>query len=405
MKLIKILKIALQSIFKNKMRSSLTSLGIIIGVCSVIVMVAIGQGSQEKIEEQINSLGTNLLMVFPGNRKTGGVSQGRGSFNKMKLTDCEALKKKGTHFEYVSGAASTTAQIIGGEGNWSGSVQGVSEDFLEIKDWSLAEGSFFTAKDVKYKKKVAVIGATIVEELFPNSNPIGQKIRVNSTPFTVIGVLEEKGETSMGNDQDDIIMAPINTVLARLKGSDRINMIYISVKDVSLMDLAQAEVEEIMRASHKLSDEEDNDFRILSQTEISEMASSTSQTLTLLLGAIAGVSLVVGGIGIMNIMLVSVTERTREIGIRLSIGARSKDVLFQFLAESITLSLFGGLMGVLLAFIISFCLNSFSSLTTSIRPMIVLIAFVFSGGIGVFFGYYPARKAANLNPIDALRYE
>ncbi len=405
MKLKKIFKISLQSICKNKMRSALTSLGIIIGVCSVIVMVAIGQGSQEKIEKQITSLGTNLLMVFPARTNRGGANQARGSFNKMKITDCQALIKYGSKFKYVSGETRVSGQIIGGSGNWNSSVEGTSEQFLKIKDWELTKGEFFTSKDIQYKKKVAVLGNTVAEELFGEENPIGEKIRINNTPFIVIGVLTEKGETGIGNDQDDVVLAPITTVLSRLKGGNKINMIYISTTDKESLDEAQLEAEQIMRIAHKLEDGEDNDFEIKTQSQITEMASQTSKTLTLLLGAIAGVSLVVGGIGIMNIMLVSVTERTREIGIRLSIGARSSDVLFQFLAESITLSLFGGLVGILLAMLISGCLGWFTSLNTSIHPLVVLISFAFSGTIGIFFGYYPAKKAANLNPIDALRYE
>ncbi len=405
MKLRKIFKISLQSICKNKMRSALTSLGIIIGVCSVIVMVAIGQGSQKKIEQQINSLGSNLLMVFPARTNRGGANQGRGSYNRMKLSDCQALQKFGSKFKYVSGSARTSGQIIGGSGNWNTSVEGVSEQFLGIKDWELAKGAFFTQKDVNYKKKVAVLGSTVAEQLFGDNDPIGQKVRINNTPLTVIGVLASKGETAMGNDQDDVVLAPITTVLSRLKGGDRINMIYISAANEQALELAQTEAEQIMRIAHRLNKNDRNDFEIRTQSQITQMASQTSKTLTLLLGAIAGVSLIVGGIGIMNIMLVSVTERTREIGIRLSIGARSSDVLLQFLAESITLSLFGGLAGIFLAMLICACLSHFTSLSTSIHPLVVLVSFLFSGTIGVFFGYYPARKAANLNPIDALRYE
>lgn len=401
----RIQKIAIQSILKNKMRSILTSLGIIIGVCSVIVMVAVGQGSQAKIEEQINSLGTNLLLVFPGSSSKGGVHQGAGSLNKMKMSDCAAIKEQAEHVLYVSASVRAGGQVIGGSGNWNSSVEGVSEDFLGIKDWDLSSGEFFTAKDVKYKKKVAVLGKTIVDELFADTDPIGQRIRINSTPFIVIGVLEEKGQDSRGNDQDDTILAPATTVLTRLKGRDKINMIYVSASSMDEMEVAQAEVEEILRLEHDIDYGDDDDFMVRSQTEITEMASATSKTLTLLLGAIAGVSLFVGGIGIMNIMLVSVTERTREIGIRLSIGARSKDVLTQFLAEAITLSMIGGIIGIVLAFGISLFMNNFTSIYTVINPAIVILSMAFSVAVGIFFGYYPARKAANLNPIEALRYE
>jgi putative ABC transport system permease protein len=405
MKWNRIQKIALQSIMKNKMRSILTSLGIIIGVCSVIVMVAVGQGSQAQIEKQINSLGTNLLMVFPGISNQGGVNRGAGSRNKMKLSDCEAILEEAVHVKYVSASVRSGGQIIGGTGNWNSSVEGVSEQFLDIKDWDLESGEFFTAKDVKYKKKVAVLGKTVADELFPDMEAVGEKIRINNTPFTVIGVLEEKGQTGMGNDQDDTILAPATTVLTRLKGKDKINMIYVSANSLEEIDAAQSEVEEIMRREHDIDYGDDDDFQIRSQTEITEMASETSETLTLLLAAIAGVSLIVGGIGIMNIMLVSVTERTREIGIRLSIGARSHDVLTQFLAESITLSFIGGVIGILLAIGISLFMNNFTEIYTVINPTIVFLSMAFSAAVGIFFGYYPARKAANLNPIDALRYE
>ncbi|MDO9578723.1 MAG: ABC transporter permease [Candidatus Cloacimonadales bacterium] len=405
MKWNRIQKIAFKSILKNKMRSILTSLGIIIGVCSVIVMVAVGQGSQARIEEQINSLGTNLLMVFPSHSRMGGVSRGAGSFNMMKLSDCDKILQQATHVMYVSPVIRSGGQIIGGTGNWSTSIYGVSTQYLAIKDWDLANGNFFTEKDIKAKKKVAVLGQTIVDQLFPDSDPVGQKIRIRNTPFIVIGVLAKKGQSGMGQDQDDVILAPSTTVLYRLKGGDRIDMIYVSATSINEMDLAQTEVEEILRKEHKIDYGEDDDFMVRTQTEITEMASATSKTLTLLLGAIAGVSLIVGGIGIMNIMLVSVTERTREIGIRLSIGARSKDVLTQFLAESITLSLIGGLLGILLAVGISLFMNKFTEINTVINPTIVLMSVLFAGAVGVFFGYYPARKAANLNPIDALRYE
>lgn len=405
MKLYRIQKIAFKSILKNKMRSILTSLGIIIGVCSVIVMVAVGQGSQARIQNQINSLGTNLLMVFPGSSRQGGVHRGAGSFNKMELSDCDAILQQAQNVMYVSPLVRSGGQVIGGNGNWNTEIYGVSTDYPKIKTWELSSGSFFTERDIKLKKKVAVIGQTIAEELFEGIDPIGQKIRIRNTPFKIIGVLEEKGESGMGQDQDDVILAPSTTVLYRLKGGDKIDMIYISANSLEVMDAAQEEVENILRLEHKIDYGEDDDFNVRSQSEITEMATETSQTLTLLLGAIAGVSLIVGGIGIMNIMLVSVTERTREIGIRLSIGARSKDILTQFLAESITLSLIGGILGILLAVLISFVMNNFTQIYTVINPTIVLISAFFAAAVGIFFGYYPARKAANLNPIEALRYE
>jgi putative ABC transport system permease protein len=406
MKRIKIFKIALQSIMKNRMRSLLTSLGIIIGVCSVIVMVAIGEGSQANIEQNIASMGTNLIMVRRPSSRDRNVSMGGGSRNTLTMDDIAALKSGSENIVGVSASIRAGGvQAINGSTNWQTSVEGVSEDFPIVKNWKIEKGEFFTAKQDKLKKKVAVVGATVAEELFGDEDPIGRTIRLNKFPFKVIGVLEAKGQNSMGSDQDDLILAPANTVMKKMAGSRFINMIYISAADMDFIDQTQEEVTEILRKSHKLKFGEDNDFRIFNQSEITEMASSTSQMLTMLLGAIAGVSLIVGGIGIMNIMLVSVTERTREIGIRLSIGARSRDVLAQFLTEAVTLSLAGGMIGIILAVIISLMLDSFTPLNTLLNPYIILVAFSFSGAVGVFFGYYPARKAASLNPIDALRYE
>lgn len=404
MRFMKIQKIAFQSIMKNRMRSILTSLGIIIGVCSVIVMVAVGQGSSLAIETQINGLGTNLLMVFPSHRSMGGVSGGAGSRNNLTSKDVDKIRAQAQYVQYVSASVRSNGQIIGGVGNWSTSIEGVDPDFLSIKSWEMEEGEFFTEKDVKSKKKVCVLGKTVADELFPDMSVVGQKVRIRNTPFIVLGVLAEKGQTNMG-DQDDTILAPSSTVQYRLKGSDRINMIYVSATSADEMELAETEVEDIIRTSHKTDDGDDSDFMIRSQTEITEMATATSDTLTLLLGAIAGVSLLVGGIGIMNIMLVSVTERTREIGIRLSIGARSRDVLAQFLLEAFTLSVSGGVIGIAFSLGICYVMNTFTAIPTSINPMVVGLSFLFSGAVGVFFGYYPARKAANLNPIDALRYE
>ena len=405
MRLLVILKVAFKSIFKNKMRSFLTSLGIIIGVCSVIVMVGVGQGSQQKIEDSISSLGTNLILVFPNFSRSGGVSGGRAGRETLKPEDPGYLEENGEYILAASGSIRANSQIIGGVGNWNTQVEGVSPSFLTIKSWEMESGTFFTAKDEKSKKKVCVLGKTVADELFPDMDPVGQKLRIGKKPFIVIGVLAEKGETSNGNDQDDIILAPTNTVLTRLRGRDYLNQIYISAINEESIDAAQAEATELLRLKHGLEYGEDDDFLIRTQSEITEMASATSKTLTLLLGAIAGVSLIVGGIGIMNIMLVSVTERTREIGIRLAIGAKAKDVLRQFLYEAITLSLAGGLLGILLAFAISGILSKFTDVTAVINPQIVLIAAIFSAAVGIFFGYYPARKAAKLNPIDALRYE
>jgi putative ABC transport system permease protein len=401
---INIEKVAFKSIIRNRMRSLLTSLGIVIGVCSVIVMVAIGQGSQRRITNQIAALGTNLLMVRPGASQFGGISRGAGSENRLTLSDAEKIAE-GHYIDAVSPMVRVEAQVIGGGNNWSTSIEGVSVEYLKIRDWKLASGAFFEDKDIRAKKKVAVLGKTVADELFPEQSPIGEKIRIQSTPFTVIGVLTEKGQSSFGRDADDVILAPSTTVLYRLKGGQYIDMIYVSAVSPELMDAAEEEITQILRTTHRIKSGEDDDFSIRNQTEIIEMASSTFETLTLLLGAIAAVSLLVGGIGIMNIMLVSVTERTREIGIRLSVGARSSDILIQFLIEAIVLSLSGGFIGIILAFAVTFLLSNFAGMSTVINPMTVLMAFAFAAAVGIFFGFYPARKAANLNPIDALRYE
>jgi putative ABC transport system permease protein len=296
-------------------------------------------------------------------------------------------------------------QVIGGTGHWSTSVYGVSPDYFAIRNWELESGEFFTDRDVMAKKKVVLLGRTIVDNLFPNESPIGKQVRIRNTPFVVIGVLKVKGQGGMGNDQDDLIIAPSTTVFYRLKGGQFIDMMNASALSGERMAEAESEIEGILRESHRLEGGQDNDFTIRDQAEITETASAMAQTMTLLLASIAGVSLVVGGIGIMNIMLVSVTERTREIGIRMSVGARSRDVRAQFLTEAAVLSLVAGIIGILLAIIVSFGLDEFTNLATSISPEIIAVAFVFSAAVGVFFGFYPAKKAASLNPIDALRYE
>jgi putative ABC transport system permease protein len=402
---INIEKVAVNSIIRNRMRSLLTSLGIVIGVCSVIVMVAIGQGSQQRITNEIASLGTNLLMVMPGTSRSRGISRGTGSENRLTLADVDKIAAEAQHVAAVSPLVNASGQVIGGGNNWSTTVNGVSVDYLKIKDWKLESGEFFEERDIRAKKKVAVLGKTVADELFPEQDPIGEKIRIKNTPFTVIGVLAEKGQSSFGRDADDVILAPATTVLYRLKGGSYIDMIYVSAISTDGMDAAEEEITQILRTTHRIEAGKDDDFSIHNQTEIIEMASSTFETLTLLLGAIAAVSLLVGGIGIMNIMLVSVTERTREIGIRLSVGARNSDILIQFLIEAIVLSLSGGLIGIFLAVGVTFILTRFAGMSVVIHPATILIAFVFSAAVGIFFGFYPARKAANLNPIDALRYE
>jgi len=405
MRINKFLKDAFKSIRKNKSRSLLTALGIIIGVAAVIVMVGVGQGAQKDIQQSIESLGQNMLMVFPGASHRGGVSRGAGSENRFTFDDVEAIQERTKFIDYVSAMVMSAGQVIGAGNNWNTSVYGVDVDYLKIRSREIEKGEFFDDRDIISRKKVAVIGKTVSEELFGDSDPIGQRIRIRSIPFTVIGLLTEKGDDARGRDQDDLILAPSTSVLYRLKGGTYIDMIYASAKSYETIDSAEAEITRIMRDQHRLNPSEEDDFRVLSLSEITEMASSTAKTMTMLLAAIACVSLIVGGIGIMNIMLVSVTERTREIGIRMALGARKRDIMLQFLLESIVLSLVGGVIGIILAVGIIAALSHFAMLTAVVNPPIVFLSVAFAASVGIFFGYYPARKASRLNPIDALRYE
>jgi putative ABC transport system permease protein len=400
-----LLKVAIKSILKARMRSLLTALGIIIGVAAVVIMVAIGDGAQAQVEQQISALGSNLIIIFPGSSTAGGVRMGAGSINRFTMEDVKMIQDEATLIKAVTPIVRTGGQVIGGVGNWSTQIQGVATNFQEVKDWSLASGDFFTDKDMISRSKVAVLGQTVAKQLFPNDDPVGQQIRIRNVPFKVIGVLTAKGQSSFGTDQDDIILAPATTVLDRLLGRIYISYIMASAVSTDQIDAAQAELTTIMREAHHLYPGEDDDFTVRNQAELTDAATATSKILTILLASVAGVSLIVGGIGIMNIMLVSVTERTREIGIRLSVGARTSDVLIQFLTEAIVLSLAGGLIGILLSIGIIYILNNYTSMAAVINPEIIFIAVSFAGIIGIFFGFYPAKKAANLNPIDALRYE
>jgi len=400
-----LIKVAFKSIVKNKMRTLLTMLGIIIGVAAVIVMVAIGKGAEKRIQDQIASMGTNLITIFPGSMQSRGVRMGPDSGVQLTLEDVERLKKNATLLQAVSPMVRTGAQLIGGSGNWNSSVWGVSEQYLEIRDWPLSSGEFFSTADIRAQNKVCIIGQTIVKNLFPGDDPVGQQLRVGKIPFRIIGVLKEKGQGAFGQDQDDLLIAPYTTVLYRMSGHVHVNQILVRAVSLEQMTQAQAEITSILREAHKIAEGVDDDFTVRNQTDIAATAQETTQVLTILLASIASISLLVGGIGIMNIMLVSVTERTHEIGIRMAIGARSRDILVQFLIEAIVLSLSGGLIGVLLGFLATWVVGLVTDWNTVIVPANVLLSFGFAGAVGVFFGYYPARKAAALNPIEALRYE
>jgi putative ABC transport system permease protein len=394
MKASTLIRLSLRSILRNRMRSLLTTLGIIIGVCSVIVMVAIGEGSQASIRDSITSMGTNRSMISP--------PRGQNTANRLALEDVEKIRKESIYAAAVSGVVRSATTVVGGIGNWPTTVYGVEPDYLRIKEWNIAAGDFFSSRDVSGRAKKAVIGATIAKQLFPGDDPVGKRLRIAKTPFEIVCVLESKGANAAGSDQDDIIMVPLSTAISRLRRSKYLQSIEISAVSENRMDDAQAEIEAILRDAHRLAPGDENDFSVMNQAQFIEMASSVAKTLTLLLGAIAGVSLLVGGIGIMNIMLVSVTERTREIGIRLSVGARRRDILRQFLTESVVLSLAGGLIGILLAMAVAFALGTFG-LRAIVSPVFILISASFAAAVGIFFGYYPAHKASAMNPIDALR--
>jgi putative ABC transport system permease protein len=405
MKWQKLIKVALQSITKNKMRSLLTMLGIIIGVGSVIALVALGQGSQKDIQGQIASLGTNLLIIHSGSSRTAGVRGGEDSLQTLTMADTERLQDKATLLQAVSPVITVHEQVIAGRNNWNTSVTGVAPEYPAIRNLSMASGTFFDERDVKTRNKVAVLGKTVADQLFPGEDPVGARIRIRNVPFKVIGVLAPKGQTAMGTDQDDVILAPSTTVLYRLSDGKTVRAIMASAASAEGMESAKAEITTLLRQTHRLQPGQEDDFHIRDQTEINQMATRVTGTMTLLLSSIAGVSLLVGGIGIMNIMLVSVTERTREIGIRMAIGARPGDVLVQFLIEAVILSLLGGVIGILAGMGTAALLGSLMGTSTVISPAVILGSVAFTGAVGIFFGFYPARKAANLNPIEALRYE
>jgi putative ABC transport system permease protein len=404
LKLLTILKVAMQSIGRNKLRSGLTALGIIIGVACVIAMIGVGRGAQSAVQSQIAALGSNYIMVFPGIATQSG-ARIWGADSRLTEEDALAVRDECPSVAYVSPRSRMGAQIVAGSQNWSTQVEGVGVDWPFIRSWNVAEGSFFDEQEVKGDAKVALLGTTVAQALFPSGGAVGETVRIKNIPFRVVGVLEEKGGSFGGQDQDDVVVAPYSTVMKRLKGRNRIDNFMASAVSREAVPEAEREIDALLRQRHRIQPGQDADFMIRSQQEIAQAADETSSQMSALLAAIASISLLVGGIGIMNIMLVSVTERTREIGIRMAIGAKGRDILTQFLIEALTLSVAGGILGILLGVGVSRVLAVRQQWPISIPPAAVLLAFGFAAAIGVFFGFYPARKASRLDPIEALRYE
>lgn len=405
-------KIAIRAIAANKMRSFLTALGIIIGIAAVITMLAIGQGSKASIKANIAEMGSNMIMISPGADMRGGVRQDASSMETLKQADYQSIKDECNYISAISPTVNSSGQWIYGNNNTQSSIYGVNQDYLSIRQLKVADGEMFTDTDIKAASKVCILGQTVVDYLFPDGNdPIGKVVRFNSIPFRVIGVLKKKGYNSMGMDQDDLVLAPYTTVMKRIMAQTYLGGIVCSAITEEASQPAQDQITEILRRNHKLKDATDtteadeDDFNIRSQEEISSMMNSTMSTITILLGSVAGISLLVGGIGIMNIMYVSVTERTREIGLRMSVGARGIDILNQFLIEAILLSVTGGIIGVILGVSLSLSLNYFFHIATQIEPWSIIMSFAVCTFTGVFFGWYPAKKAARLDPIEAIRYE
>lgn len=399
-----LLQLALQSIRLNWLRTLLTLLGIVIGVGSVIVMTAIGRGSQQQIVARMSSLGENLLIVTPGNRRAAGVSLGAGSAATLDVRDVARLEDELTSAQALSPIVRAPAQIVGGVGNWSAPVQGVSPQFAEIRKWTPDAGAFFSEREVQARMSVAVLGNTVVGQLFPDRDPVGERIRIGNVPFTVIGTLASKGSSAFGGDQDDAVFIPWTTAQAKLTGQLSVSQVLVTAPDASGLPQLEEEVRAILRRTHRLAESAPDDFTIRNQTEIMNVVSETTQALTLLLGSVAAISLLVGGIGIMNMMLVAVTERTREIGLRVALGARRRDILAQFLSESVVICFTGGLLGALIGMLIAWGLESILGIAALVELDTLLIALGFAAGVGLFFGIYPARQAARLDPIEALRY-
>jgi putative ABC transport system permease protein len=404
LKFLTILKVGLKAIGRNKMRSILTALGIIIGVACVIAMIGVGQGSQAAIQSQISALGANFLMIFPGVATQSGARIFTGQSN-LTEDDVAAVKAECPSVAYVSPSSRSAAQIVAGNLNWGTQVQGVGVEWPFVRSWNVDKGAFFDESEVRAAAKVCVLGATVANALFEGQNPVGQTVRIKNFPFRVVGVLETKGGSVMGQDQDDVVVAPYTTVMRLLKHTPKIDMFMASAVSRSAVPEAQREIDSLLRQRHRIGPGQDADFMIRSQQEIAQTADQTSKTLSMLLASAASISLLVGGIGIMNIMLVSVTERTREIGIRMAIGAKGRDIRTQFLIEALTLSIAGGASGIALGIGVSKFIAVKAGWPILLSPAAIILAFGFSAAIGVFFGFYPAQKASRLDPIEALRYE
>jgi putative ABC transport system permease protein len=400
-----ILKVAFRALARNKLRSLLTALGIIIGVACVVAVVGIGEGARIQAENQLKSLGTNFLMVLPGSVTSSGARAGFGASSKLSEEDVDAIRREVSTVSYVSASIRTVAQVIYGNQNWSTNIQGAQVDWPLVRSWNVDKGQFFTDQDDHAAAKVCVLGQTVVSNLFPDEDPIGKPIRIKNIPFKVVGVLEAKGGSAVGQDQDDLVVAPYETVRKKLMGTTAVGQVLVSASTNDLVDAAQTEITALLRQRHRILKPSDDDFIIRSQTEMIQQAEAQNRTMSALLWSIAGVSLLVGGIGIMNIMLVSVTERTREIGVRMAIGAKGRDIQAQFLVEAVALSVTGGAAGIGAGLAIQRLVAKLAGWPVATQPQAIVMAVVFSALVGVGFGFYPALKASRLDPIEALRYE